>query len=62
VQPTLSLNTLGHLDEKACALILELEQRVYLGGSVLLGLILATVSAKYYSAGRATAGDLISSD
>ena len=58
----LSLNTLGHLDEKARARTPEPEQRAYLGGSVLPGLILAAVSAKYCSAGRATAGDLILSD
>ena len=58
----LSLNTLGHLGEKARARTPEPEQRAYLGGSVLPGLILAAVSAKYCSAGRATAGDLISSD
>ena len=57
-----SLNTLGHSDEKARARTPEPEQLTYLGGSVLPGLILAAVSAKYCSAGRATAGDLISSD
>ena len=41
---------------------LEPEQRVYLGGSVLQGLILAAVSAKCRPARRTTAGDLISSD
>lgn len=40
----------------------EPEQRVYLGVSVLQGLISAAMSAKYRSAGRTTAGDLISSD
>jgi hypothetical protein len=58
----LSLNTLGHPEEKARARTPEPEQRAYLGGSVLPGLILAAVSAKYCSAGRMTARDLISSD
>ena len=59
---TVSLNTFRHQEENAHARTLELEQRVYLGVSVLQGLILAAVSAKYRSAGRTTAGDLISSD
>ena len=58
----LSLNTSGHLEEKARARTPEPEHRIYLGGSVLQGLILAAVSAKYRSAGRTTSGDLISSD
>ena len=59
----ISLNTLGHPEEKARARAPEPEpeQRAYLGGSVLPGLILAAVSAKYCSAGRTTVGDLISS-
>jgi len=60
IGPVPILNTLGHPEEKARARTPE--QRAYLGGSVLPGLILAAVSAKYCSAGRTTAGDLISSD
>jgi len=55
----LSLDTLGHPEEKARARTPELEQRVYLGGSVIQGLILAVVSIKYRSAGSTTAGDFI---
>lgn len=45
--------------EKARARTPEREQRVYLGVSVLQGLILGAVSTKYRSAGRTTTRDLI---
>ena len=58
----LSLSTLGHPEEKAYTRILKLEQRVYLGSSVLQGLILTAVFTKYRSTGRTTTRDFISSD